>query len=286
LANGGSGEPRRGEFYLERFDDDGAVQTDAWYPICKWGFNTAINAAGLDVDNLGVAYNFSAGNITATGSTALQAVSATSIRGTQLLLGPDELGIGAGAGLAAWVDGKLRATDNIETTAQIRADTVAPFAQGAVRVASDLTVEGQLTVGSVNVMTALEIREPRFTAVAPLRKVFNLQTGELELRVDELQTGGNPFFCAGLVSENGTVLARKGARPNFTVARYGTGAYEVIFEEPHPDGALYIVNVTAQTFHSWVRAGSEDPTATGFKVGVVNSSNQAADFDFYFMVLA
>jgi len=54
-----------GEFYLERFDDDGELQTDAWYPVCTWGFNTQINSPGMGIDNLGVVYILSAGNITA-----------------------------------------------------------------------------------------------------------------------------------------------------------------------------------------------------------------------------
>ena len=114
-------------------------------------------------------------------------------------------------------------------------------------------------------------------------------TGNLTVNGSSNISGGssNPFFCAGLIEGGtGNVLARKGQKPNFTANRYGIGAYEVVFEEPHPEGALYIVNVTSQTFHGWVRAGSEDPTANGFKVGVVNSSNQVSDFDFYFMVLA
>jgi hypothetical protein len=139
-----------GEFYVERFDDDGELQTDAWYPVCTWGFNTQINSPGMGIDNLGVAFNFSAGNITATGSTALRDVSAAS-----LLIGPDELGIGAGAGLAAWVDGKLRTTDNLETTARLRTDTVEPFSGAAVRVASGLAVDGSLTVAETDVMSEL-----------------------------------------------------------------------------------------------------------------------------------
>jgi hypothetical protein len=112
----------------------------------------------MGIDNLGVAFNFSAGNITATGSTALQGVSATS-----LLIGPDELGIGASAGLAAWVDGKLRATDNLETAARLRADTVEPFSGAAVRVSSGLVVDGSLTVAETDVMNELGGKQDQLT---------------------------------------------------------------------------------------------------------------------------
>jgi hypothetical protein len=68
-----------GEFYLERFDDDGATRTNDWYRVTTWGFNTEINSPGMGVDNLGVAFNLTAGNVTASGATSLQAVSATSL---------------------------------------------------------------------------------------------------------------------------------------------------------------------------------------------------------------
>jgi hypothetical protein len=68
-----------GEFYLERFDDDGAITTDGWYPVCLWGFNTDINSPGMNIDKLGVAYNLNAGNVTATGTSTLQDVSAASL---------------------------------------------------------------------------------------------------------------------------------------------------------------------------------------------------------------
>ena len=57
-----------GEFYLERFDDDGAIVTDDWYRVATFGFNTEINAPGLGVDNLGVVYNLTAGNLAVAGS--------------------------------------------------------------------------------------------------------------------------------------------------------------------------------------------------------------------------
>ena len=347
-----------GEFYLERFDDDGELQTDAWYPVSTWGFNTQINSPGMGIDNLGVTYNFSAGNITATGSTALQAVSATSIRGTNLLLGPDELGIGAAAGLAAWVDGKLRATDNIETAAGLRTDTVAPFFQGAVRVASGLVVEGpltvegtdvlselggkqgqlsqagfgtellyessklkrlqfgaglvggtdqqpdgtqnvsiavspnlsveSLTVGGVDVAGALAASEPAFTAVAPLRKVVNLQTGELELRVDELGTGGNPIFCGGRVNGAAASPLSSVGRVGYSVSRpsgQGTGVWTITFDSPAPNND-YAVSLSVMLFGAVYMWDQLPPTVNGFTVVVVNNAWQLRNATFHFTILA
>jgi hypothetical protein len=243
------------------------------------------------------------------------------LRSDSILIGQSDLGIGENSGLAAWINGKLRTTDDLETTARLRTDAIESLAGGPVRVGNDLNVEGplsadsitatsevvtdrfrastasavtcadnmvvtgSLTAGGVDVGAALAAREPAFTAVAPLQKVVNIQTGAVELRVDTSGLGGSPFFCAGTVDADGTVLTRKGQRPNFTCTQYGTGAYEIFFEEPHPAGANFVVNLTGQTFHVWVRASNEAPTATGFKVGVVNSSNSVLNLPFYFAVL-
>jgi hypothetical protein len=56
-----------GEFYLERFDDDGEITTGTWYPIATFGFNTNNNSPGMGIDNLGVLYKFTAGNATVSG---------------------------------------------------------------------------------------------------------------------------------------------------------------------------------------------------------------------------
>jgi hypothetical protein len=50
-----------GTFYLERFDDDGAVVTDAWMEVARFGWNTNNDAPGFETQNLGVLHGFSAG---------------------------------------------------------------------------------------------------------------------------------------------------------------------------------------------------------------------------------
>jgi hypothetical protein len=51
-----------GTFYLERFDDDGAIVSDAWAEVARFGFNTNNNSPGFETQNLGVTYNLSAGD--------------------------------------------------------------------------------------------------------------------------------------------------------------------------------------------------------------------------------
>jgi hypothetical protein len=204
-----------GEFYLERLDDDGAAQTGDWYRVCTWGFNTEINSPGMGVDNLGVAFNFTAGNITASGTTDLQAVSATS-----------------------------------------------------------------LTVGGVNVGAALAASEPAFTAVAPLRKAFNIQSGQLELRVD------SPFWAAGRVAGSASVTSSIG-QVGFTVSRPSgqtTGVYYVQFASPAPSND-YVVSL-AQIGNGNIKIWDfTTPTANGFHVVTYNQSWGIANFSFHFSIV-
>jgi hypothetical protein len=48
-----------GAFYLEVFDDSGAVVTNSWYPVCTWGFNTQNNSPSLTVGGVDVVQSLS-----------------------------------------------------------------------------------------------------------------------------------------------------------------------------------------------------------------------------------
>jgi hypothetical protein len=198
-----------GEFYLERFDDDGALVTDAWYPVCTWGFNTEINSPGMGVDNLGVVYNLSAGNITASGTTTLQDVSAAS-----------------------------------------------------------------LTVAGVNVASALAASEPSFTAVAPLQKTTNIQTGQVELRVDTTGLGGssNPCWINGIFNGSTMEVQVNDGRYPLSISRvigYAAGVYRISWTTPHPYGTYYVVNSVVEDGYVYVRPRAVDSvTSTGFTLVV------------------
>jgi hypothetical protein len=176
------------------------------------------------------------------------------------------------------------AVSQLTATNELVSDSIRANTDNGLTCADDLAVTGELTVQGVNMGNALAAKEPAFTAVAPLQKVVNLQSGALELRVDTSGLGGSPFFCAGKVAPNGAVLTRKGQHPNFTVSRVGTGVYNVVFESAHPDGADYVASANAETFHEWIVVGTV--TSTGFQVGVRDSGNAARDLHFSFTVLA
>jgi hypothetical protein len=82
---------------------------------------------------------------------------------------------------------------------------------GNMLVLNNLSADKALTVACINVMSELAnvanktaAKEPAFTAVAPLQRGLNLQTGDLELRVE------SPFCAAGKVSGTGAVLTSSG----------------------------------------------------------------------------
>jgi hypothetical protein len=172
---------------LERFDDDGAVQTDGWQTIASFGHNIDTNVDRLTVDNL--------------------------------------------------------------------------------------------TVGGSDLGQALAAMEPAFVVEAPLEKDYNFSTGVTTLRVDTTGMGLSPFWCAGKVGFNGTVLSTSG-QVNFTVVRTGPGQYTVTYATPHPQ-EHNIVQVSGFGY-----ATVSNTSATGFSVQLRNTALTIADHTFYITVLA
>jgi len=253
-----------GEFYLERFDDDGAVATNGWYQVCIWGFNTEINAPGMGIDNLGVVYNLSAGNITA-GSLTVEGTDVLSALGgkqdqlsnegfgTELLYESSKLKrVQFGAGIVGGTDLQPNGTQNLH-----------------ISVSPNLSVES-LTVGGTNVANALDACEPAFTAVAPLQKTVNLQTGQLELRVDPNELGGssNPFWISGVFNGSTMQILVNDGRYPFSVARisgYPIGVYRITWTEPHPRGAFYAIHCNGEDAFLYVRPRAQGTvTSTEF----------------------
>ena len=76
---------------------------------------------------------------------------------------------------------------------------------------------------------------------------------------------------------------------SYTVTRepgYSAGVFKITFNTAHPDGAHYVINVTAQ-LHHWKIWEINEPTSTTFWVVMYNNNmTQLANQDFYFNVLA
>jgi hypothetical protein len=174
--------------------------------------------------------------------------------------------------VTAWIDGKLRATDNLETPAKLRADTLAPFA-GIVRVEGiGLIVDGEVRTDTIRARD-----ENGTTSVSKLAVTGSLTVGGASV------VGGSPFWVAGKVDSNTSILTSSG-RVGFTIAQTATGNYRVDFASPHPAGVNYIVSLTSTAANYWVDGASI--TASSFLVALRASNFGAQNSPFFFTVLA
>jgi hypothetical protein len=193
-----------------------------------------------------------------------------------------EVGSNPPAGSDLSVGESIGATGNISTSAALMGNSLVPHSGSTVTAPYNLAVEGTLTLAGQNVAAALAASEPAFTAVAPLKKVLNFQTGQLELRMD------SPFFCAGRVNgENMTISSSRG-RVGFTFTRpsgYPTGVYRITFAEAAPDANYVISAVQEKTgnIKVWDSANFR-PTATSFHLVAYAQSWSLMDTWFSFSV--
>jgi cyclophilin family peptidyl-prolyl cis-trans isomerase len=98
----------------------------------------------------------------------------------------------------------------------------------------------------------------------------------------------SPFWVAGKVDGvTLEILADKG-RVGFSVARatpQSAGQYDIMFDQPHPNGAHYVIQLSAQeASDDFIRTGSYEPTANGLQVGI--KAGVFVDKQFHILVLA
>ena len=88
-----------------------------------------------------------------------------------------------------------------------------------IAVTSDMVIAGALTAQSIN--------------------------GGAEVQVQTAIEAHVPYFCAGRVAANGSVLTSRGS-VGFPWLRTNTGDYQITFAQAHPDGANFIVSLTPE----------------------------------------
>jgi hypothetical protein len=192
-----------------------------------------------------------------------------------------EVGSGPPAGSDLAVGGSIGATGNISTTASLLANSLVPYSGTTVTAPYDFAVEGTLTVAGQNVAAALAASEPAFTAVAPLKKVINFQTGQLELRVD------SPYHCAGRVNGINATVGSSIGRVGYSVARPSayptTGVYQISFASPAPHNN-YVISLAAMHYGAIRLWETTPPTADGFHVVTSTTSWGLTNAIFHFSV--
>jgi hypothetical protein len=280
-----------GEFYLERLDDDGAIVTDAWYPVATFGFNTEINSPGMAIDNLGVAYNLTAGNLAVAGSITnggfpvlttntgyTKAQVDTSLNGKQNKLTT-----------ASIVDvDELTCWNKLETNILTGRNVAQVTVQDNLKVTQNAIIEGSLDVATdINVNSVFASGPITSTGLLTNSVICN---GNMSIIGGNL-IGYNPFWVAGRV--NGTTLQILGSkgRYGFTVTRpsgFPTGVYKITFNTPAPD-ANYVISL-AQFANGNIKvwdstdAPGRIPATTSFHVISYNTSWTVANLDFWFSI--
>jgi hypothetical protein len=179
--------------------------------------------------------------------------------------------------------------ERFDDDGELRTDawlTVGRFTHNTATNASRLSVEN-LSVAGLDIMQGLSIREPAFTAVAPLQKAINLQTGQLELRVNTTGLEGlNPVFCGGRVDGATASPVSSIGRVGYTFSRpsgQGTGIFTVTFDSPAAtnDYTIQLMNMNFGTVYLWDQM---PPTVQGFTLVVVNNTWGLRNAPFHFTV--
>jgi hypothetical protein len=217
---------------------------------------------GLDPQNVQLRAPFSVRDETGVSLRARIDTKAQFFTAMEVVSGPP-----AGADLG--VGGSIGATGNISKTASLLANSLVPYSGTTVTVPYDFAVEGTLTLAGQNVAAQLAVSEPKFTAVAPLQKVVNFQTGQLELRMD------SPFFCAGRVNGISVVVGSSIGRVGYTVSRPSThptsGVIRITFDSPAPSNT-YVVSLAPMYYGVARLLESPSPDVNGFSA-VMSGNN-------------
>jgi hypothetical protein len=165
-------------------------------------------------------------------------------------------------------------------------DTISPLSTAAgaeVTCDGNMTVTGRIACGGVNVgngsvvvpsnltVGGVSFASLNFTAIEPLRKVVNLQTGAVELRVDTAQLGGNPIFCGGRVDGATATQLSSIGQVGYTVSRpsgQATGIWTITFNSPAANNN-YVIQLTNMNFGTIYLWDQMPPTVNGFTLVVV-----------------
>jgi hypothetical protein len=238
----------------------------------------------MGIDNLGVAYNLTAGNLSVAGSIPngefpvlttntgyTKAEVDTSLNGKQNKLTA-----------ASIVDvDELTCWNKLETNILTGRNVSQATVQDNLKVTRNAIIEGSLDVATdINVNSVFASGPITSTGLLTNSVICN---GDMSI-IGGTINGYSPFWAAGRVAANGTIENKKGS-VDFSCTRTAAGNYLITFAQPHPDGANYAIQLSSYVFFSQVN-GSIVPTELNFRVRLTNASLQDTDSVFYFAVLA
>jgi hypothetical protein len=141
------------------------------------------------------------------------------------------------------INDSLQVTESITCEGALSAGSVEAVALDTTRIAAIDSVGMALCTQDYSVAFAVQDNQD-CTAHRDLRVIGDLQVDGAIL----WNTAHSPFWVAGKVDGGSLqVLSSKGQK-GFSVVResgFSAGVYKIIFEEPHPDGADYIIQITS-----------------------------------------
>jgi hypothetical protein len=208
-----------------------------------------------------------------------------------------QVGVNPPAGATVAVDGTVRATGNISTTAALRADGVEPLTGSTVNVTGDLTTTGttrcdvfkgraanQVTCQDNLTVEGLVVCQDGLTVAQGVAAQTIFCQGNLSVLGDVV--GWSPFFCAGRVNGVTADVGSSIGRVGYTVARasgQSTGVYVITFDTPAPNNG-YVVSLANMNFGTSYLWDANPPTVNGFHCVVVSNGWQLRNAIFHFSV--
>jgi hypothetical protein len=184
------------------------------------------------------------------------------------------------------VDGTLRATGNISTSASLRADSLTPLTGTVVtatndftvtgttrcdvfkgRAASEVTCQDNLTVQGLTVCQGGLVSSQAMAAQSILCQTDITVHGNI--------VGWSPFFCAGRVNGITAAAGSSIGRVGYTVSRPSThptsGVIQISFASPAPHNN-YVIHLAAMYYGIVRILDSSPPSVNGF-LAVMSGSN-------------
>jgi hypothetical protein len=180
-------------------------------------------------------------------------------------------------------DPQVTLDDNLDVTGELRCDTIKPSTAlpntmtkdaGILNTTGHIIADGNISVHNLDVGETFAVRT---NTIQP-------QSGSTITVQGDLQVSGSmpsPFWCAGAVNTNGTIIASAG-RVGFTCTAVSAGVCDIEMATAHPNGDAYVVSVAGSEYHAMFG----NKTSTTFKLATRNANNAPLNALIDFMVLA
>ena len=252
---------------IQRFDNDGAIMTDAYVDVAKFIFNTDTNKSGLVINGQDILPIIRDRYVNSEIDALFDLEEPSFVAVAPII---KNLNLGTG-------NFELKLADNLLNP-----------------IADSINVVGNCTVG--NILHVVE--KVMVNKITPKdAQALHLDTnviieGDLVLRSNLSYEGDinpfNAFWCHGCLSSTG-VTQVSGGVVAFVSNRESVRIYKIVFETAHPDGDKYNISTSAlgnRTWGGFLVSSFERYTATTFYLIARSSTGALVDVEVSFSVIA